>query len=80
MNRFQYNGINYSTISTSAVQVGYGLTQEPYNSAVSRDYEGDINIPSYVVYSGKEYKVTKISCHAFYYCRLIKFTSFYINI
>ena len=74
--KFQYNGINYSTSSLTTAKVGYGKTKndpKPYNTAVSADYTGEINIPSFVYDSNNnKYKVTAISAHAFYQCDRIK--------
>ena len=71
--RFTFNEINYSTISSTTVQVGYGYTTDPYTSAVPRDYDMEtIIIPSTVTYNGNQYRVTKIGDHAFYYCTKIK--------
>ena len=70
--RFQYNGINYSLISTTTAQIGFGLNVSPYTSAVSRSYTNDINIPSYVTHNSKQYKIKKVSIHKFYCCSSIK--------
>ena len=70
--RFQYNEINYSIISNTAVQVGFGLTSSPYTSAVAKNYEKNVSIPSFVEYSSKSYKVKVVSAHAFIYCSKIK--------
>ena len=67
--KFTYQGINYSTISSTEAQVGYGYRRQPFTSAVSRDYEGDIVIPSFVTDNlGTIYRVTKIGDHAFFSC------------
>ena len=70
--RFQYNGINYSLISKTTIQVGFGLGVSPYTSAVARSYTNDINIPSYITYNSKQYKVKRVGAHAFYCCSSIK--------
>ena len=71
--RFTFNEINYSTLSSTTVQVGYGFTTEPYTSAVPRDYDKEVVIiPSTVTYNWNQYLVTKIGDHAFYYCTKIK--------
>ena len=71
--RFTYNEINYSTLSSTTAQVGYGYRSEPFTSAVPRDYDSVIvTIPSSVSNLGNQYKVTKISDHAFFYCAKIK--------
>ena len=63
---FTYNEINYSTLSSTTAQVGYGYTTAPYNSAVPLDYDGDIVIPSTVTYNRNQYTVTQIGSHAFF--------------
>ena len=70
--RFQNGDINYSVISNTAVQVGFGLTYEPYTSAVAKDYDKNISIPSFILYSGKSFKVKRLGAHAFYFCYKIK--------
>ena len=73
--RFTYNEINYSTLSSTTAQVGYGYRTNPYTSAVTRDYDKEIVIiPSTVtdINTGNQYTVTKIGDHAFYYCSKIK--------
>ena len=71
--RFTYHEINYSKISSSTAQVGYGYIDEPYTSAVPIEYDKDIIIPTTVQdTAGIKYTVTTIGDHAFYRCTKIK--------
>lgn len=53
---FTVNGINYSTLTTSTVEVSSGT------------YSGNITIPANVTYSGTTYSVTSIGDNAFKSC------------
>ena len=70
--RLQYGEINYSITSSTSVQVGFGLINSPYTSAVDQNYEENISIPNYITYKSKGYKVASIGAHAFYLCAKIK--------
>ena len=71
--RFQYNNISYSLISDKNAQVGFGLEDQPFTSAVDVDYDAEtIIIPSTVYYNNKAYTVTQIGSHAFFQCTKIK--------
>ncbi len=59
---FEYDGIAYSAISGTTVEVICLLDGE------SR-YAGDVIIPETVEYNGKTFVVTSIGDEAFYYCR-----------
>ena len=52
--RLQYGEINYSITSSTSVQVGFGLINSPYTSAVDQNYEENISIPNYITYKSKE--------------------------
>ena len=71
--QFQYNDINFQTLTQETAQVGYGLNADPYTSAVDVDYPNDIIIPSYAFDQNEnKYKITVISQHAFFRCSKIK--------
>lgn len=71
--RFPYEDINYCILESNELQVGYGLTESPFTSAVSKEYESEkVTIPPCIEYSGKNYTVTVFGAHAFYACNSIK--------
>ena len=57
---FEHEGIYYYVLSNSANTVAVTYKSTSYNS-----YSGDVKIPEYVEYGGKEYKVTEIFQRAF---------------
>jgi excisionase family DNA binding protein len=61
MKKFKLDGINYSLDNSE-------ITVEPTKT----QYEGDIVIPSFIVFRGEKYEVTKISWYAFFRCKNLK--------
>lgn len=57
---FEHEGIYYYVLSNSANTVAVTYKSTSYNS-----YSGNVKIPEYVEYGGKEYKVTEIFQRAF---------------
>ncbi|MBR5240295.1 MAG: leucine-rich repeat protein, partial [Muribaculaceae bacterium] len=59
--------IYYDITSSANLTVSVSYRGSSYSS-YTNEYEGDIFIPSSVVYSGKTYSVTSIGRYAFYWC------------
>ena len=61
---FEVDGIYYNITSEEDLTV----------EVTERNYSGEVIIPSYVIYEGIEYSVTRIGFDAFHYCNLTSIT------